>query len=158
MLSPPRPRKYDMLKYLIPVRRYVMVRYDLTQDMLETLLSLYSERIFTFKDAQILRVGFGYQSNSFARLVSQGHIQRYRTYVKGRKVPEVGRSTYQLGPSGKRIVTDFYKYLSGEKLIYEKSVGVKSMELMLRRKTKYVDLNSVRYTNRKIQEHIALMK
>lgn len=158
MLSPPRHRKYDLLKYIIPVRRYMMMRHNLTQDMLETLLSLYSERIFTYRDSRVLKAGFGYSGTSFLRLVAMGHIQKYSTYQKGVRDPRVGRSTYQLSSNAKKIVTDFYKYLSGEKTIPEVSVGVKSMELMLRRKTKYFDLNSIRRMNEQIQKHIEGMK
>jgi hypothetical protein len=101
----------DLLQYNIVVRPYIIRKYRLEKDMeLDILLYLFPIQYFTMRDFKILpTVNAGYHLNT---LLEMNFIEIAIPHANGHT-----NNIYQLTERSKKIVTDYYEYLSGEKSV-----------------------------------------
>lgn len=98
---------YDLLQYMIVVKPYIMKKYKIEKSIeLEALLYLFPIQFFTLNDFKLL--GLKQYNLHIKTLEDIGYLKLCVTRTDGRKV-------YTLTEKSVNIVTDFYKYLSGEK-------------------------------------------
>jgi len=103
-----RKRTNDYLKYWRVVRRYVKIKYGLSQEDLELILFLYSERYFTKAKFDEFDELLSWDKKRFGRLVKEGWIDSFRKKI-GTK-----RAVYQLSFKASRVVNMVYKKLNRE--------------------------------------------
>jgi hypothetical protein len=100
---------YDMLENFFTVRSYIQKRYKIDIHMLEILLKLMGMRVFTRAEFSNIPKEFTY--NRFNSIQDSGFINLISDHT------DVEKRVWTLNGKGKIIVTNFYKYLSGEKRI-----------------------------------------
>jgi hypothetical protein len=105
---------YSFLQYNIVVREYILRRYQIKKDIeLDIMLYLMPFQFFTQEDFMVLPVrSKGY---NMKKLIALGFIEK--------KVPRSKKAgaIYAVTPHSKRIVMDYYQYLSGEKVLKDDS-------------------------------------
>ena len=105
--------RFDFLKYLRLTRKYIDIKYDITFPELETLLFLYNQKLFTKTDFEEYREIYSWNNMMFTNLYERNLIAVWRE-KRGNLC-----QLYELSTSGKRIITTFYKILTGEMNISE---------------------------------------
>lgn len=105
--------KYDYFKYFRVVRYWIKKTHGVGLADLEMLLFLYSERLFKRTDFNEYNEIFSWDVQRFYKLKRDGWISVWRK-SKGSEP-----ALYELSYKGKRLITEFYKRLSGENPISE---------------------------------------
>jgi hypothetical protein len=108
-----RPPTHDYLKYYRVVRMWIKQRYSITQEDLDMLLFLYSERLFTKKRLDEYNMCFGWGEHRYRRLKRDGWISEWLPSrpTKG------GAAQMEVSYKGKVMIARFYRVLSGEEPI-----------------------------------------
>lgn len=100
---------FDLLQYMIVVKPYIMKKYKIEKSIeLEALLYLFPIQFFTLSDFKLL--GLKQHNLHIKTLEDLGYLKLCIKKTDGRNI-------YTLTEHAINIVTDFYKYLSGEKTI-----------------------------------------
>ncbi len=108
-----REPKSDYLKWWRIIRRYTMIRYDLSTADLEMLLYLYSEGLFTYWDFQEYANAFGWDRHRFKRLKEDGWVHCWKEKHRG------DHRLYEITRHGRHVCTNMYKMLNYEMQIPE---------------------------------------
>jgi DNA-binding MarR family transcriptional regulator len=108
-----REPKYDYMKYWRVVRKYTMIKYDITEPDLELLMFLYSEGLFNYQKFNDYVNIFGWDKQRFARLKEKGFVHMWRDKHRGEY------RMYELTRHGRHIITKMYKHLNYEEEISE---------------------------------------
>jgi|APGre2960657373_1045057.scaffolds.fasta_scaffold15562_6 hypothetical protein len=99
-------KKSNYLKYWKLIKRYVKLRYNLTEPKLDMLLFLYSESYFTLKKIkEFNKIGF-YGINMFNELREDGWIEEAKKGYNGRIV-------FNLSNKAIRTISKVYNILDG---------------------------------------------
>lgn len=104
----------DFLQYSIAVKPYIYKKYNIKHSIeLDILLFMYPIQFFTRDDFNLLPVRmYNYQ---FKTLMELGYFERLVDHRKK------NLSVYGLTDHAKKIVTEYYMYLSGERVINPKN-------------------------------------
>jgi hypothetical protein len=105
--------KIDFLKNLKICRYWVKSKYKLNLNDLEMLLFLHTEGYFTREQFNNYKNIMPWSHSKFFSLRKDGWITAWREQ-KGREA-----ALWEISHKGKRVVTEFYQRLTGEKLISE---------------------------------------
>jgi hypothetical protein len=108
-----REPKSDYLKWWRIIRRYTMIRYNLSTADLEMLLYLYSEGLFTYWDFQEYANAFGWDRHRFTRLKEDGWLHCWKEKHRG------DHRLYEITRHGRHVCTNMYKMLNYEMEIPE---------------------------------------
>jgi predicted transcriptional regulator len=108
----PEPR-YDYMKYWRVVRKYTMIKYELSEPDLEMIMFLYSEKLFNYYKFVEYANLYGWDRHRFKRLVDGGFIHLWREKRGGE------HRLYELTTKGRRMITQMYKHLNYEEEISE---------------------------------------
>ena len=108
--------KNDFLKHWRLVKYLMKKQYDLTQQDLEMLLFLYSEKKFTKDDFKFFEGVLSWDVGRFTRLKKAGWIKQWRTNYGTKR-----RAIYELTHKGKTAMARVYRLLLGEEKFPESS-------------------------------------
>lgn len=100
----------DYLKYWRVIRRYIKVKYGLSESDLDILLFLKSEGKFTRSKFKEFDRILSWERQRFDRLVKEGWIVVFRKRDKNLA------GLYELSFKAKRVIGSIYKKLSGEEI------------------------------------------
>lgn len=102
--------KDDYLKYWRVIRRFIKVKYNLSESDLDILLFLNSEGKFTRSKFKEFDRILSWDRKRFERLMNEGWIDVFR------KRDGNLAGLYELSYKAKRVITSIYKKLSGEEI------------------------------------------
>lgn len=105
--------KSDYMKYWRTIRRYIQVKYDLSEPDLDVLMFLYSEQLFTYYKFLEFANDMSWDRERFKRLKDNEWIHMYSDKYRGQY------RLYELTRKGRHVITKMYKHLSMELEISE---------------------------------------
>ena len=100
----------DYLKYWRVIRYFIKAKYGLTQEDLDVLLFLYSEKYFSKEDFNEFNELISWDKNRFAKLRREGWVDMFREKQNGTK------AIYKVSYKCKRMIDSLYKKLNGEEI------------------------------------------
>ena len=100
----------DYLKYWRVVRYFIKAKYKLTQEDLDMLLFLYSEKYFDKSKFKEFNNLLGWNKNRFEKLRQQQWIEVFRKGTRSR------RAIYALSYKTKRVIKSIYSKLEGQEI------------------------------------------
>lgn len=103
-----REPRNDYMKFYRVIRRYTMLKYELSNADLEMLLYLYTAGLFTYYEYLTYANNFSWDKLRFKRLKEGGWIHMFRD-KKGSEY-----RLYELTRHGRHVMTNFYKMLNAE--------------------------------------------
>lgn len=101
-------RDCNLMENLFYIRRYIQKKYKISLRHLEVLIFFYPKNYFQYKEFSHIEA---YHNKNIQVYIDKNFIN----LVSLSKAPR--RNVYTLSPMGKKIVRDFYAYLSGVKVI-----------------------------------------
>ena len=104
---------YDMLENLFTVRTFLQKKYAIDHYLFEILLKLMGMKVFS--RAQYVKLPKPFNYKRLQNMIDTGLINQIMDHTDSEK------RLYTLNTKGRNIVIHFYKYLSGELKIPEKS-------------------------------------
>lgn len=100
----------DYLKYWRVIRYFAKVKYELTQNDLDMLFFLYSEKYFDRSKFAEFEILLPWDINRFESLRKKGWIEVFRPRLKN------GKALYQLSSKARKMIQSLYRKLSGEEI------------------------------------------
>lgn len=110
MIDRPKRRavKYDFLKNITVIKRWVKAKHGLTDLEFELILFLYSEKLFTRKQIEGYSTLIPWDKDRFYKMIKNGWIHEYRERTYSR-LP-----VYELTRKAKLVVAYVYKMMTEE--------------------------------------------
>ena len=98
----------DHMKFYRVIRRYTMLKYDLSNADLEMMLYLYTAGLFTYYEFKTYANNFSWDRLRFARMKDGGWIHMFRD-KKGSEY-----RLYELTRHGRHVIGNMYKMMNSE--------------------------------------------
>jgi len=98
----------DYLKFYRVVRRFTLLKYDLSTSDLEMLMYLYTAGLFTYQEFIVYSSNFSWDKKRFKRMKDSGWIHMFRDKVGAEY------RLYELTRHGRHIIGNMYKMLNCE--------------------------------------------
>ena len=136
--------KYDYLKYWRPIKFFIKKKYGLSEQTLEYLLFLYSEKYFMRSDVHEYNSLLSWDKKRFDNLLRDGWIEVLR------ETPQDRGKIYKLSRKASRMIGSLYNKLNGEDI----SVDQKNNPMFAKKVgyTEQVYKNYIHELNRKRKE------
>mgnify|MGYP000060611100 CR=1 FL=1 len=100
--------KNDYLKFYRVVRRFTLLKYDLSTADLEMMMYLYTAGLFTYQEFSVYASNFSWDRHRFKRMKEGGWIHMFRDKVGSEY------RLYELTRHGRHIIGNMYKMLNCE--------------------------------------------
>jgi DNA-binding MarR family transcriptional regulator len=107
-------KQHNFLKYWRVVKYYIKDKYEISDSVLEMLLFLYDENVFTKATFNEFARTMSWDKNRFSKLVEAGFIKKWRDRKQTQR-----SSLWELTIKSKRICNHLYKKLTQEEEISE---------------------------------------
>jgi hypothetical protein len=110
--------KSDYLKYWKIVKRYMMIKNNLSSSHLDLLLFLYSEKYFGIDTFEKYEALISWDSNRISNLQKEGWITKFRDYDK--KLNQ--KALYTLTRKAQTMIRSIYDILERKELMDERKM------------------------------------